>query len=237
MKGNAGIFWEMEDEQKIRAALRDLRERHGMSQGDLAQRAGFGSQTDISKLENGKARLTFEKVARIAHALGEPMASILPKGAAIPKEQSSLPPISAIPLANQKVLQDGLRPLPVRGTAQGGAGRVYMLPVESGPVDLTPRPAILANVDDAYALFVFEDSMSPMYKHGWTMWVHPHKPPAPGNGVIVIKKDGEVIVKELVRRTDKAVTLRRYNPTVEEFDISPSEIEAIHLVVGCLQTL
>lgn len=110
-----------------------------------------------------------------------------------------------------------------------------MLPEDAPPVDWTGMPAILERVEGAYGLFVFEDSMHPMFKHGQTMWVHPHQPPAPGDGVIIVKNgDAEVIVKELVRRTQAALTVRQYNPA-RDFEIPISECRLIHRVVGLLQ--
>jgi phage repressor protein C with HTH and peptisase S24 domain len=223
----------MEDDQKIRANIRALREKHGLSQGELGVRANFG-QTDISKLEKGKAKITMDKLIRIARALGEPFDSLLANTVRPAGEDTSALSVSPLPLVSQQMFAPGMPPLPVRGIAQGGDGGAHMLPDGSSPVDYTPRPASLANVPDAYALFVFEDSMHPMYKHGWTMWVHPHQPAAPGDGIVILKKDGAVMVKELVRRTSKVLRVKQYSPPAE-FDIPQGEIGTIHRVVGCLQ--
>lgn len=228
----------MEDDEKIRANIRALREKRGLSQAALGTLAGFG-QTDISKLEGGgskgpRSKLTLEKIMRIAKALGEPVSSIVPNYPISVVDDPLIPSVPSAALIGQHMFGHGLPPLPIRGIAQGGDGGAHMLPVGSAPIDYTSRPAILANVPDAYALFVWEDSMSPMYKHGWTMWVHPHQPAAPDDGVIIIKKDGAVLVKELVRRSGGQVRVRQYKPA-KEFDIPQAEIAAIHRVVGCLQ--
>jgi phage repressor protein C with HTH and peptisase S24 domain len=125
--------------------------------------------------------------------------------------------------------------LPVRGIAQGGEGGAHILPVEHPPVDYTFRPPVLDDVADAYAIFVWEDSMHPMYKHGQTMWIHPHVPPSPGDGVLIVLDDESAIVKELVRRTDRVVTVRRYNPEQQDYDIPRARITSMHTIVGVYQ--
>jgi phage repressor protein C with HTH and peptisase S24 domain len=220
--------------------LRQLREQAGLSQGALAEQLGW-AQSAISKLENGERKLTLDKMVAIARALGVDVNLLTSGGTQAVEEMENnkssfrkTTPMFKI-MSSQKGVIPTARTLPVRGIAQGGEGRVYMLPESTPPVDWTYRPPILDGVDDAYALFVFDDSMRPMYRHGQTLWVHPHLPVISGEGVVIVKTDGAVIVKEMVRITDSIVTVREYRPVERDFDIPAEEIATKHRVVGVYQ--
>jgi phage repressor protein C with HTH and peptisase S24 domain len=64
--------------------------------------------------------------------------------------------------------------------------------------------------------------------------VHPHLPVKPGDGVLIIKRSDEALIKELVRRTASEVALKQYRPREEEFTIAQDDIRVIYRVVGAL---
>ena len=66
-------------------------------------------------------------------------------------------------------------------------------------------PAV--NDEHAYALKISGDSMMPTYRDGEVIVVSPATPPWRGDRVVVKTKGGEVMVKELKRRTSKIVEL------------------------------
>ena len=53
------------------------RNTSGLTQEQLAERIGIDSKT-ISRAENGHHSISLDQLARIAHALGVPSASLLP---------------------------------------------------------------------------------------------------------------------------------------------------------------
>lgn len=89
-----------------------------------------------------------------------------------------------------------LSPLPVLAAARGGRDQEMFL--TDGPIDQIPRPAYLAHVKDAYAMYVTGDSMVPMYRPRQMLFIHPYKPPVQGSGIVIVKKNGAVLVKEFV---------------------------------------
>jgi phage repressor protein C with HTH and peptisase S24 domain len=223
--------------------LRALRIERGLSQARLAELVGV-NQTDISKLEAGSRRLTMDWILKLSKALEVAPTDLLPEvnDRDISKRNGELSRLTSPKESAPKLGMFGRHPLPlppknlpVRGIAQGGEGGAHILPVEHPPVDFTFRPPVLDDVADAYAVFVWEDSMHPMYKHGQTMWIHPHVPPSPGDGVLIVLDDDSAIVKELVRRTDRAITVRRYNPETEDFEIPRQRVRSIHTIVGVYQ--
>lgn len=58
-------------EKAVGEVLRDLRDRNGLSQQELATETGLG-RTYISLLERGLRRPSLETVFRLAHVLGTP---------------------------------------------------------------------------------------------------------------------------------------------------------------------
>jgi phage repressor protein C with HTH and peptisase S24 domain len=210
--------------------IRELRHKAGLSMQALADRAGT-SAPQINKLEKGERKLTVDWMVRLGRALEVDPRELLP-----PDIASGLPSRPAGEEGQPgpgAPIQLGAPDLPVLGRAQGGAG-VLQFPVEQRPVDWTYRPPNLRGVADAFAVYAYDNSMHPMYKHGQTLWVHPHLPVKSGDGVLIVKSSDEAIVKELVRRTESDVLVREYNPQPREFAIPAAEIRHIYRVVGVL---
>ncbi len=206
--------------------IREFRERAGLSMQALADRAGT-SAPQINKLEKGERKLTVDWMVRLGRALGIDAKDLM-TGETVGK------PLGLPPSLNAISVEFGPPDLPILGRAQGGSNGVLIIPTEQHPVDWTYRPPQLRGVSDAFAIFAYDDSMHPMYKHGQTLWVHPHLPVKPGDGVLIIKRSDEALIKELVRRTSGEITLRQYRPREEEFAIAQGEIRAIYRIVGAL---
>lgn len=58
--------------------LREIRQEKGISQEDLAERAGL-HRTYISSVERGERNVTLTTILKIAKAMGVEMAALLPK--------------------------------------------------------------------------------------------------------------------------------------------------------------
>jgi len=99
------------------------------------------------------------------------------------------------------------------------------------------RPASLAGVPSAYAVYVVGASMEPRYFPGELVMIHPGKPVTLGAFVLVQRKpkhDGDpplAVIKRLIKRTASKVTLEQFNPA-RHFDIKADDIVSIHRVVG-----
>lgn len=126
-----------------------------------------------------------------------------------------------------------LRPddqIPVHSIAKAGPGQPMFL--EDGPIEWTDRPGFLSRVQDAYAVYVSGDSMYPRYRSGQVLYVHPHRPPAAGTGVVVVTMGNDVLIKEWVREDLASIFLKEYRPREREFDLPRSDIASVHAVVG-----
>ncbi|AWK87480.1 S24 family peptidase [Azospirillum thermophilum] len=120
--------------------------------------------------------------------------------------------------------------MPVRAAARGGVDQEMFL--EDGPIDWIAKPDYLKNARDPYAMYVVGESMMPRFRPAQLLHVNPHKPPAGGSGVVLVKRTRAVLVKEFVRRVPEGVWLREYQPADREFLVPETEIDTLHTVVG-----
>jgi phage repressor protein C with HTH and peptisase S24 domain len=89
--------------------------------------------------------------------------------------------------------------------------------------------------EHAYALEISGDSMKPAYRDGDVIIVSPGTPIRRGDRVVVKTKDGEVMVKELKRRTAKTLELQSLNPAHADRTLSPADVEWIARIVWASQ--
>src|SRR6187551_320531 len=76
--------------------------------------------------------------------------------------------------------------------------------------DAIAFPAV--NDEHVYALEVSGDSMLPVYRDGTVIVVSPSAPIRRGDRVVLRMQDGEVMARELKRRTAKSIELRALGP-------------------------
>lgn len=106
-----------------------------------------------------------------------------------------------------------MRDLPVLGCAQGGnEGNLVM---EENAIDWTFRPASLEGVNDAFAVVVTGDSMTPKYAPGDLVYVNPAKQPRKDSFVLVELDGHRGLVKQFDRWDGDTLMLRQFNPALE----------------------
>jgi phage repressor protein C with HTH and peptisase S24 domain len=77
--------------------------------------------------------------------------------------------------------------------------------------------------------------MKPAYRDGDVIIVSPGTPIRRGDRVVVKTKDGEVMVKELKRRTAKTLELQSLNPAHPDRTLTPGDVEWIARIVWASQ--
>ncbi len=125
--------------------------------------------------------------------------------------------------------------VPLIGFAEAGTGGYFDdggFPVGRG-WDEIAFPAV--NDEHAYALEISGESMMPAYRDGDVIVVSPAAPIRRGDRVVVKTKDGEVMVKELKRRTSKTIELRSLNPSHKERTLPVREVVWIARIVWASQ--
>ena len=103
------------------------------------------------------------------------------------------------------------RAVPLLGFAEAGTGGYFDdggFPAGAG-WDEIAFPAV--NDEHAYALEISGASMEPAYRDGDVILVSPSAPIRRGDRVVVRTKGGEVMAKELKRRTAKTIELKSLN--------------------------
>ncbi len=214
--------------------LRAARLLRGLTQQQLAQLAGT-SQPQIDRLESGKRKLSIDWMVRLAPHLGvSPIDLSDALAAQLGDRGGKRIDLSSIQLPPPPRGGMGSVPgqIPVRSAARGGKGQEMFL--SDGPIGYTARPASLAGVREAYAIYMTGDSMEPRYFSGWLLHVNPFKPPVRGRDTVIYKDDNTVMVKEFVRRDNNNTVVRQLNPK-QDIKIPNREIRETHLVVGCDQ--
>jgi len=186
--------------QQIWTALDRLAARAGLSPSGLAKKAGLDPTTfNKSKrvTPDGRARwLSTESLAKSLTAAGASIETF-------------------VELIDDRARPTG-QPIPVIGFAQAGSGGYFDdagFPVGKG-WDHVAFPAVAD--ENSYALKIAGDSMEPAFRDGTIIIVSPAATVRKGDRVVVKTKDGEVMVKELKRRTSKTVELLSINPAHKE---------------------
>ncbi len=189
-------------------AIDALARRNGLSPSGLAKRAGLDATTfNKSKrvTRDGKLRWpSTESISKVLDATGSTVADFL-----------------------NDIIQaegGGVRRIPIIGYAQAGQQGFFDdagYPVGSG-WDEVPFPDV--GDPNAYALEISGDSMEPFYRAGDIVIVSPNASVRRGDRVVVKTRTGEVMAKQLVRRTARKVELESFNPAYPPVTLEPREI-------------
>ena len=137
------------------------------------------------------------------------------------------------------LITDGVKPaistVPMIGFAQAGDGGHFD---DSGfPVGKGWDEVELPHVTDeqAYALKISGESMKPTYRPGDTIIVSPSSPIRKGDRIVVKTRDGEVMVKELRRRTTKTIELKSLNAEHRDRTLPMSDVLWVARIVWASQ--
>jgi phage repressor protein C with HTH and peptisase S24 domain len=203
---------------QIWTALDRLAERAGLSPSGLAKRSGLDPTT-------------FNKSKRITNDGRERWPSTESVAKALAATNTAIDSFVQLIENRARVVQS----VPLLGFAQAGAGGYFDdggFPVGKG-WDEVGLPSV--NDEHAYALEISGDSMKPAYRDGDVIVVSPGTPVRRGDRVVVKTTGGEVMVKELKRRTTKIVELLSLNPSHPDRTLLPSEVEWIARIVWASQ--
>jgi phage repressor protein C with HTH and peptisase S24 domain len=203
---------------QIWGAMDRLAERAGLSASGLAKKAGLDPTTfNKSKRITVEGRPRWPSTESVAKALAATNVSI----------DTFVQLIADAPRSVQSV--------PLLGLAQAGAGGYFTdggFPVGKG-WDEVGLPSV--NDEHAYALEISGDSMRPAYRDGDIIVVSPGAQIRKGDRVVVKTRDGEVMVKELKRRTARTLELQSLNPSHVDRTLPAADVEWIARIVWASQ--
>ncbi|SNY94098.1 Peptidase S24-like [Cohaesibacter sp. ES.047] len=122
---------------------------------------------------------------------------------------------ASIPPRPLESFHSGPMDIEVRGTAMGGL--IGAMQITSETVEFVRRPPSLMTAKNAFAIYVRGDSMVPQHNPGELRFVHPDRPAAPGDSVIIetynpATKEKEAFIKIFQRRDGNRIICKQHNP-------------------------
>jgi phage repressor protein C with HTH and peptisase S24 domain len=204
---------------QIWSAIDGLAKRSGLSPSGLAKRAGLDPTTfNKSKRITADGRARWPSTESVAKSLAATGASI---------DQF----VALITEAGQSTAEA----VPLLGFAEAGAGGYFDdggFPAGKG-WDEIAFPAV--DDEHVYALKISGDSMHPAYRDGTVIIVSPSATIHRGDRVVVKTRDGEVMAKELKRKTAKALELKSLNPEHPDRTLAAEEVLWVARIVWASQ--
>jgi phage repressor protein C with HTH and peptisase S24 domain len=194
---------------QVWAAIDRLAARAGLSASGLARRAGLDPTTfNKSKRITPSGRARWPSTESIAKALAA----------------TETPFDTFVGLTEQTSGATAIRTVPLIGFTEAGDGSYFDgsgFPAGDGWDAITfPTP----NDGHAYALKISGASMEPAYRNGDIIVISPTAPVRRGHRVVVRTKDGEVVAKELKRRTAKSIELKSLNPQQPDRTLAAADV-------------
>lgn len=212
--------------EDIWRALDTLAAESGLSASGLAKKSGLDPTTfNPSKrtMPDGRPRWpSTESLAKVLDATGASLEAFTALVTGARALTSTGRPVSA-------------RRVPLIGLAQAG-GEGYFddagYPVGGG-WDEVGLPDVADT--NAYALEISGDSMEPVFRDGDMVIVSPNAPVRRGDRVVVRTTDGEVMAKQLVRRSARRIELKSLNPLHPDYTFDLEKVIWMHRIVWASQ--
>ncbi len=207
-------------------AIDTLAAENGLSASGLAKQAGLDPTTfnpSKRKMPDGRARWpSTESLAKVLDATG-----------------ASLEAFTTL-VSGARALATGRFParrsIPLIGLAQAGTDGYFGdagYPVGGG-WDEVNLPEVGGD-PHAYALEISGDSMEPVFRDGDMIVVSPTAPIRRGDRVVVRTARGEVMAKQLARRSARRIELKSLNPVHADRSLDLAEIAWMHRIVWASQ--
>ena len=213
--------------EDIWRALDTLAAENGLSASGLAKRSGLDPTTfnpSKRRMPDGRNRWpSTESVAKVLDATGASL------------EAFTALVSGARALASSGNARSTARRIPLIGLAQAGADGYF----DDGgyPVGGGWDEVMLPEIGDpnAYALEISGDSMEPVFRDGDHVIVSPSAPIRRGDRVVVRTVRGEVMAKQLARRSARRIELRSLNPAHPDYSYDLTEVTWMHRIVWASQ--
>ncbi len=209
--------------EDIWRALDTLAAEYGLSASGLAKRAGLDATTfnpSKRRMPDGRARWpSSESLAKVLDATGASLESFTALVTGTPLATSGRP----------------ARRIPLLGLAQAGGDGFFDdagFPV-GGSWDEVGLPEIAD--PHAYALEISGDSMEPVFRDGDMVVISPAAPIRRGDRVVARTMAGEVMAKQLARRSARRIELKSLNPEYRDRSFDLTEVAWVHRIIWASQ--
>lgn len=212
--------------EQVWRALDTLAAETGLSVSGLARRAGLDPTTfNLSKRRTPDGHLRWpstESLSKVLEATGASLEAFT----ALVTGARTLPATLSRPTT---------RRIPVIGFAQAGADGYFDdggYPAGAGWDEIG-----LPEIPDphAYALHVSGDSMEPVFREGDVVIASPAAPIRREDRIVLRTVRGEVMAKQLARRSARRVELRSLNPQHRDRSFDLKDVAWMHRIVWASQ--
>ncbi len=208
--------------EDIWRALDTLAAENGLSVSGLARQSGLDPTTfNPSKRStpDGRARWpSTESLAKVLNATGASLEAF-----------TAL--VSGARALSSNTRAAAQRRIPLIGLAQAGSDGFF----DDGgfPVGGSWDEVSLPEIGDlnAYALEISGASMEPVFRDGDVVIVSPAAPIRRGDRVVVRTAAGEVMAKQLARRSARRVELKSLNPAHKDYSFDLRDVAWMHRIV------
>lgn len=202
--------------KRIREAIRPE-----VSQADLAKAIGVKSQNTIAAIETGRTQQS-KHLPAIARVLKVRLTDL------DPSQEGE----ETVTTRDTMTSTEQTEQLDVYASVEGGAGAIVW---SNEPMLKIPRPRPLIGVRDAYGVLVVGESMTPLIRPGFTVWVNPHLPPRASDICLFRHDEGgdfRATLKEYCGQTADNWLVRRYQPKERRFTLKKADWPICHVIVG-----
>ena len=202
---------------EIWSAIDRLATENGYSPSGLARKAGLDPTTfNRSKRISADGKPRWPSTESISKILGV--------------TKVTMTDFATLSSGDKKSAKRGYS-IPMLGFAQAGRAGYFDedgVPQASAGWDQINIPTKDGKEDrDIYALEVHGDSMQPLYREGDIVVVSPHAAIRKGDRVVVRLRSGEVMIKELVRKSMEKYELRSLNKAHDDMTLKANEISFV----------
>lgn len=221
-----------------RAQLRRFMEARELKPSAWARAAGLKSDGVIRNFLSGASKtMTLDTISKLAAAEKVSVTDIFPGVEISPAAVASRAGNKFVPeitnagvtsIPGMSAIETWPKDLPIKGHAKGGLEGFFL---DQGDTHgMARRPPALVGINDAFAVYVHDDSMYPAFEPGQVVWINPHHPIAPENNVVIEMHDGQAFIKRLKRRTAKQIICMQWNPK-KDVVYEASEVKRLYYVL------
>lgn len=231
--------------------LRAIRLSRGLTLEELSAVTQM-SPSYLSRLESGTRRLNSDTIRKLSSALGCNSNDLLSaQDRWNPEIQGFFQNPSNYKVADGKLTKSQPNPFANERIA------LYSSDEQTNTIDLNncsqsiACPPDLSGVPGAYSYVVNNDDMSPKFRRGDIVHIHPGRPLTPGSYAMIITSDAKSIIGEFMSWSDDnanpsvavrelgdsySVELKQYNSN-NKIKINQNDISSIGRIIGCSEKI
>lgn len=200
--------------------IKKYRKQAGLTQEELAKKAGYTDRSSIAKIESGHVDLTQSKIRQFAEIFGVTPSALM----GLDAEKEARPALpDAIPYTPMPLVR-------VAGAVRCGPGG---LAIEE---DLGYERADVPNAKDYIYLRATGDSMAPQICEGDLALVHLQPDVESGELAVVVIDGEEGMLKRVIKR-EGALILQSFNASVEPRIVVGEALNDVAIVGKVVQTV